>query len=51
MKTKLLESMPQSESRDAKPSRGPDLIAARESDRLGEKFPLYCFDQFGVNLD
>jgi hypothetical protein len=51
MKAKLLESMPQSEPRDAKPPCGPDLIAARESDHLGEKFPLYRFNQFGVNLD
>ena len=51
MKTKLLESMPQSEPRDAKPPRGPDLIAARELDRLGEKFALQCSEQSGVNFD
>jgi hypothetical protein len=51
MKTKLLESMPQSEPRDAEPPRGPDLIAAREFDRLGEKFALQCSEQSGVNFD
>ena len=51
MKTKLLESMAQSEPRDAKPPRSPNLIAAGELDRLGKKLVLQYSEQFGVNFD